>query len=131
MNAAASPLDYTMPGVPLHGSYSYKKVKAEKTAPAVAPLEPEWEGGFDAVIGNPPYVRIQGFPQSEIQYLTTHYRSATGNCDLYVSFIERGFTLLSEGGMLGMIAPNKFFRTDYGEGLRGLLSTQASRQPHR
>jgi hypothetical protein len=120
----APPLDYTAPGVPLHGRYGYKKMKCEKTAPALAPRESEWEGGFDAVIGNPPYVRIQGFPADQIQYLTTHYRSATGNCDLYVSFIERSLSLLGQGGTLGMIAPNKFFRTDYGEGLRGLLSNE-------
>ena len=81
-------------------------------------------GGFDAVIGNPPYVRIQGFPKSETDYLTTHYRSATGNCDLYVSFVERGLALLNQTGMFGMITPNKFFRTDYGEGLRLLLSSK-------
>ena len=55
----APPPNWTtpMPGVPLHGSYSIKKMK-EKAVPPV-PVEPEWEGGFDAVIGNPPYVRIQ------------------------------------------------------------------------
>src|SRR5439155_24344811 len=54
--AAASPLDYTMPGVPLHGGYSDKKKKVEALAPPPLPVEPEREGGFDAVIGNPPYV---------------------------------------------------------------------------
>jgi hypothetical protein len=124
LRETASPLDWTAPGVPLHGSYSYKKLKGVKTTPTPAPLEPEWKGGFDAVIGNPPYVRIQGFPADQVQYLTTHYRSATGNCDLYVSFIERSLNLLNQGGTLGIIAPNKFFRTDYGEGLRGLLSKE-------
>ena len=118
-----APSDYTMPGVPLHGSYTYKRERPQKAAPPLPPSEPEWEGGFDAVIGNPPYVRIQGFPADQIRYLTTHYRSATGNCDLYVSFIERGLELLNERGALGMIAPNKFFRTDYGQGLRRLLSS--------
>ena len=56
--AAASPLDYTMPGVPLHGGYSYKKKKSEKTVLPPTPIESEWEGGFDAVIGNPPYVLL-------------------------------------------------------------------------
>lgn len=79
-------------------------------------------GGFDAVIGNPPYIRIQGFPKDQIDYLTVSYRSATGNCDLYVSFVERGYALLVKNGLLGYIVPNKFFRTDYGEGLRCLLS---------
>ena len=120
----AAPLDYTWPGVPLHGSYSHKKIKIPKSPATPAPPESEWEGGFDAVIGNPPYVRIQGFPADQIQYLTTHFRSATGNCDLYVSFIERSLNLLNQGGMLGAIAPNKFFRTDYGRGLRELLSNR-------
>jgi hypothetical protein len=119
---AKFPADVLGHGVPLHGRYGYKKTKVEKALPALAPFKSEWEGGFDAVIGNPPYVRIQGFPADQIQYLTTHYRSATGNCDLYVSFIERSLSLLSQGGTLGMIAPNKFFRTDYGKGLRGFLS---------
>lgn len=82
------------------------------------------EHGFDTVIGNPPYVRIQGAPKAQTDYLTSHYASATGNCDLYVSFAEQGFTLLRDGGLLGLILPNKFFRTDYGEGLRGLLSSK-------
>ena len=81
-------------------------------------------GGFDAIVGNPPYVRIQGFPRNQIDYLTRHYRSATGNCDLYVSFVERSYTLLRQEGRLGYIVPNKFFRTDYGEGLRKLISSQ-------
>jgi type I restriction-modification system DNA methylase subunit len=82
----------------------------------------EGNGGFDAVIGNPPYVRIQGFPRNQIEYLTTKYRSAKRNCDLYVSFIEKGFNLLNQHGRLGKIVPNKFFKTDYGENLRELLS---------
>jgi len=79
-------------------------------------------GGFDVVLGNPPYVRIQGFPKAQVEYLTTHYQAATGNCDIYVSFVERGCRLLRKGGRMGFILPNKFFRTDYGTGLRGFLS---------
>jgi type I restriction-modification system DNA methylase subunit len=79
-------------------------------------------GGFDAVIGNPPYVRIQGFPRMQVDYLTNRYKSAKGNCDLYVSFVERGYNLLNSHGLLGEILPNKFFKTDYGEGLRELLA---------
>jgi type I restriction-modification system DNA methylase subunit len=122
MRDAATPLDYTQPGVPLHGSYSRKKVKTA-AVPSPAFIEPDWEGGFDAVIGNPPYVRIQGFPKEEIDYFSSRFQSATGNYDLYVNFIERGFKLLKSGGLLGFIVPNKFLRTDYGEGLRRMLST--------
>ena len=79
-------------------------------------------GGFDAVIGNPPYIRIQGFPQDQVGYFVRTYRAATGNCDVYVNFVERGLELLGSKGRLGMILPNKFFRTDYGLGLRRHLS---------
>jgi hypothetical protein len=79
-------------------------------------------GGFDAIIGNPPYIRIQGFPSDQAAYFVNHYRAATGNYDIYVNFIERGLNLLSGAGHLGMILPNKCFRTDYGRGLRSVLS---------
>jgi hypothetical protein len=83
-------------------------------------------GGFDAVIGNPPYIRIQGFPEDQIAYFSSNYRSATGNYDIYVNFVERGLTLLTKSGRFGMILPNKFFRTDYGQGLRKALSEKSS-----
>lgn len=120
--ASVGELDYTVPGVPLHGSFSYQKSKKEKALPPPAVLQPEYEGGFDAVVGNPPYVRIQGFPKSQLDYFAAHYASATGNFDLYVNFIEHGFKLLKNGGMFGQIVPNKFFKTDYGEGLRRFIA---------
>jgi type I restriction-modification system DNA methylase subunit len=79
-------------------------------------------GGFDAVIGNPPYIRIQGFGANQIEYFKCKFESAKGNVDIYVSFIEAGYRLLSNIGILGMIVPNKFFKTDYGEALRDLLT---------
>jgi predicted type IV restriction endonuclease len=128
--AAAAPLDYTMPGVPLHGAYATKKGKAPKIVPLPPPGEPEWEGGFDAVIGNPPYVRIQTMkdlqPQ-EVEFFSRTYKSAAhGNYDIYVVFVERGLRVLTKNGGLGFIVPNKFFRTDYGEGLRRVLSESKS-----
>jgi hypothetical protein len=83
-------------------------------------------GGFDAVVGNPPYIRIQGFPADQVSYFVKNYHSATGNHDIYINFVERGFGILRKTGFLGMILPNKFFRTDYGIGLRKLLSAQTA-----
>jgi type I restriction-modification system DNA methylase subunit len=80
-------------------------------------------GGFDAVIGNPPYIRIQGFPRNQVDYFVSHYQSATSNYDLYVIFVEKTYNLLGEKGRFGMIVPNKFFKTDYGLGLREFLTT--------
>ncbi|MFH1718623.1 MAG: N-6 DNA methylase [Planctomycetota bacterium] len=80
--------------------------------------------GFDAVIGNPPYVRIQGFPREQVHYFTQRYSSAVKNFDIYVNFVEMAYSLLQSHGLLGFILPNKFFRTDYGEGLRAFLSSE-------
>ncbi|MBI5379482.1 MAG: N-6 DNA methylase [Nitrospirae bacterium] len=96
--------------------------RTRKSTPSPSMGEGQGGGGFDAVIGNPPYVRIQGFPGDQIEYFTKRYSSATGNCDLYVSFVERGYELLNSQGRFGFILPNKFFKTDYGFGLRKLLS---------
>ena len=124
--AAAPFSDYTMPGVPLHGTYSYKKTKREKPAPPALPAEPEWEGGFDAVIGNPPYIRIQTMQDSqpqEVEFFSRTYKSASqGNYDIYVVFVERGLGLLNSSGKLGFILPHKFFNAEYGAPVRQLLA---------
>ncbi|MBV6513588.1 MAG: Type IIS restriction enzyme Eco57I [Ignavibacteriaceae bacterium] len=89
-------------------------------------LEPEIDytkgGGFDAVIGNPPYVRIQTVEKLQADYFRKSYQSASyGNFDLYVLFVERALQLIASNGLVGMILPNKFFVTEYGERLRNLL----------
>lgn len=85
-------------------------------------------GGFDVVIGNPPYVKLQHFRRvyEETALLLRgsvdgdpSYRSTrTGNFDLYLPFIERGLALLNPGGRMGYIAPNLWPTLEYGEGLR-------------
>jgi type I restriction-modification system DNA methylase subunit len=86
----------------------------------------EGEGGFDAVIGNPPYVRIQALQEwapIEVQHYKSAYKSAgKGNYDLYVVFVEKGLSLLNKNGRLGFILPHKFFNAQYGEPLRDLIS---------
>lgn len=79
-------------------------------------------GGFDVIIGNPPYVRIQTLPKDEVRYFSEQYQSAVSNYDIYVLFVERGLRLLREGGILGLILPKKFFTASYGEGLRSVIS---------
>jgi type I restriction-modification system DNA methylase subunit len=84
------------------------------------------EGGFDVIVGNPPYVRIQTLDKSEVEFFNQQFESATGNYDIYVLFVEKALQLLKPGGVLGFILPNKFMQTSYGEGLRKLLSEQMS-----
>jgi hypothetical protein len=80
-------------------------------------------GGFDVVIGNPPYVRQERIgrlkPYFQNQFVTYH-----GVADLYVYFIEEGVSLLKSGGMFGIIVANKWMRANYGEPLRQWLKQQ-------
>ncbi|MBI2713867.1 MAG: N-6 DNA methylase [Rhizobiales bacterium] len=78
------------------------------------------EGGFDVVIGNPPYVRMELIKPVK-PYLEKHYVVADDRTDLYAYFFERGIGLLKEGGRLGFITSSTFFRTGSGEKLRMFL----------
>lgn len=83
-------------------------------------------GGFDCVIGNPPYLRIQGLKEwapFEVEWYKQNLRSAAkGNYDLYVLFVERGLQLLNSTGKLGFILPHKFFNAQFGEPLRQIIT---------
>lgn len=89
--------------------------------------------GFDCVVGNPPYVKLQYFvkvePESS-EYLagakkpdgTALYESTqTGSYDLYLPFIEQGIRLMNNKGRMGYIAPSVWLRNEYGEGLRRII----------
>lgn len=81
-------------------------------------------GGFDCVIGNPPYLRVQGLRENyeiESKFLETKYKSATGRFDFYVLFMEKGFSLLSQNGKLSFILPHKFINSDFGTGIRNFI----------
>ncbi len=79
-------------------------------------------GGFDVVVGNPPYVRIQTLNKKEVNYFNQNYKTPEKNYDIYILFVEKGYNLLREKGLLGYILPNKFFSADYGKGLRNFLT---------
>jgi hypothetical protein len=80
-------------------------------------------GGFDAVIGNPPYVRQEGLGKNK-QYFQKCYQVYTGTADLYSFFIEKGVSLLAPRGQFGFIVANKWMRANYGESLRRWLKTK-------
>ena len=79
------------------------------------------KGGFDIVIGNPPYVRME-FLKAVKPYLAEHYAVAADRTDLYAYFFEKGVGLLRQGGRLGFISSSTFFRTGSGEKLRAFLT---------
>ena len=90
-------------------------------------FDPEWmfgvSDGFDIVIGNPPYLRIQELRKTNNEladYLSKMYKSATGSFDLYVTFVERGLKLVKPTGVIYYIMPVKWTNSSFGKGLRNL-----------
>lgn len=82
------------------------------------------EGGFDVVVGNPPYVRQELLSEFK-PYLQSAYRSYHGMADLYVYFYELGLRVLRPGGLLSFIVTNKWMKAGYGEPLRRFFSERA------
>ena len=80
------------------------------------------QGGFDIVIGNPPYVLIQSFnnPQLESLY-KKNYNVASYKIDLFHLFIEAGYRVLKRNGVLSFINPTTFLTNNYTQPLRDLL----------
>ena len=83
------------------------------------------EGGFDVVLGNPPYVRME-FLKLLKPYLEKRYEVVSDRADLYCYFYERGLRLLKPGGRLGYISSNTFFKTGSGKPLREYLLKEAT-----
>jgi len=77
------------------------------------------KGGFDIVIGNPPYVRQESI--RELKPLLQHYKVFTSTADLLVYFYELGYNQLNPDGILTLITSNKFMRANYGQKLRSFL----------
>lgn len=82
--------------------------------------------GFDGIIGNPPYIRVQELKKwapQECEFYKWNYKSAAkGNYDIYVVFTEKCLSLLAPDGLLGFIMPHKFWQAKYGEGLRKVIA---------
>jgi type I restriction-modification system DNA methylase subunit len=93
----------------------------------------EQQKGFDAIVGNPPYVRIQNivkFSAEEIKFFQSAISGYTvaeaETFDKYYLFIQRAISLLNENGVLGYIIPHKFFIVKGGKALRAFITSHAS-----
>jgi len=93
-------------------------------------------GGFDVVIGNPPYIRQEKIKalkprvEKEIFYnpisqKDEKYECFNGTADIYIYFFEKGFKLLKENGVLSFITSNKYTRAKYGEKFRKFILQNA------
>jgi type I restriction-modification system DNA methylase subunit/REP element-mobilizing transposase RayT len=85
-------------------------------------FRPEYTGGFDVVIGNPPYVQLQTMGEMSDVYAHCGFQSYNKSADLYCLFTERGYNLLKPNGLQSFIMPNKWMLVSYGKELRSFMA---------
>ncbi|MBK8872986.1 MAG: Eco57I restriction-modification methylase domain-containing protein [Bacteroidetes bacterium] len=76
------------------------------------------KGGFDIVIGNPPYIQLQKMGEEVSRLEKAKYRTFSRTSDVYCLFYEQGYNLLKADGILTYITSNTWMRTKFGEALR-------------
>jgi len=97
-------------------SISDKAFKWEEEFPEIMK-----EGGFDIVIGNPPYIRNTELSKIEKEFFEEKFICAYEQFDIFILFFEIGIKLLKNGGYLSFITSNKFIASEYGKKLRHLI----------
>lgn len=78
-------------------------------------------GGFDIVVGNPPYVDIKSLNPVEVKYYFKRFLTTENRVNLYSIFIEKGIEILSKNGILSFINPNSMLVNDFYAKLRDLI----------
>jgi len=89
--------------------------------PDVRDLPPVRQGGFDLIVGNPPYVSASRLPAEYKEQLRARFETAIGRIDLYTVFMEQAVSLLRPGGRFAFITPDKFLTSQTSVALRRLL----------
>ena len=80
------------------------------------------EGEFDFVVGNPPYIRQELIPDPLLAEYRSRYQTMYDRADIYIPFIERSLSVLSDGGSLGFICADRWIKNRYGGPLRSLVA---------
>jgi len=99
-----------------------EKIIHEMTCSIEQAFRTEYSGGFDVVIGNPPYVRNETILNTDKNYFEKNYSVFTGKSDLYVFFFEKSWQLLKHDGKSSFIVSSKFTKTKYGKVLIDFLN---------
>ena len=81
------------------------------------------QGGFDVVLGNPPWVDIKGHPQELVKYYFTKFKTTENRINLYSIFVEQGLNILSDSGIFGFIIPNSILYQSSYEKIRRFILT--------
>ena len=84
------------------------------------------DGGFDCIIGNPPYIQLQGLGDEANLLKDMDYRTFNRMGDIYCLFYELGYNLLKDNGVLSYVTSNKWMRAGYGEPLRKFLASNTN-----
>ncbi|MBL87751.1 MAG: hypothetical protein CMO82_13995 [Winogradskyella sp.] len=84
------------------------------------------DGGFDIVIGNPPYVQLQKMGDEATKLQNENYKTFRRTGDIYTLFYEKGNTVLKNKGILSYITSNTWMRTKFGEGLREYFAEETN-----
>ena len=88
-------------------------------------LKYNWNQKFDAVVGNPPYVKFQDMDEATREFLLSEFRTTQfGTYNLYFAFFELGLQVLKDSGVLGYITPNNYFTSLAGECLRSFFQDE-------
>ena len=83
-------------------------------------------GGFDIVIGNPPYINVENLDEKTKEFLFTHYSTCQGRTDIYIGFIEKAIALMNSNGLSTFIIPYSYTNQNYGELSRRMLAERHS-----
>ncbi len=99
--------------------FDWEKEFSQVFSPSPRAGEGRGEGGFDAVIGNPPYGAE--FQQDTIEYLKNHYSTFVWRGESYLIFVEKAVNLIRPGGLFGYIIPDTYLNLGFTQALRNFL----------
>jgi type I restriction-modification system DNA methylase subunit len=123
-NSLISPDFYSQPALPYLSSADRYRINAFDYKDGFPEIMKR--GGFDCIIGNPPYVDIKTLPQVEVDYLFAHYKTANNRINLFAAFLERSLALLRASQFaFSMIVPTAIIAQESYRALRGMILDRA------